>query len=324
MNVRNRVSVLMGGLFALTCTSLVHANEYEGSRFSDVWDAAQENPYSILPEEKVSVASFFDFMVDKLEQASIRTIDDRSDVLPYFKKLLHPNAICFAGTWNITESNPYSGYFKQNSKGLIIFRASAALSPIHRGEKRAFGIAGKIFPTQDPADNNLLKTANFFVIDNLAGTYTPSFLDSAMSNDITNVALGADNLGQLGILAAAVKAFGAADQALGTVLTVRQLYEISELGEAGNAKIITPQYIKIQGQKGPRAGLSDFRDDLRLAENGGKIRFDISVSPNGTLGKEKVWTKIGYIEATADSLAEGCDHRVHFHHPGWRSDLRAR
>lgn len=310
----------------LFLTMIPHANaaEYQGSTFRDVWTAASENPYEALPETKVTLGSFYHFLKDKLQQSSERTLSNHSDVLPYFNKLLHPNGICLSGTWNITEQTPYSGYFKQNSKGLIIVRASAALSEIQRGEKRAFGIAGKIFPTENPDQQEPTKTANFFVIDNLGGTYTPNFLDTELTNDITNIDFKAANIGQTGILAAAVKAFAFADRATGRVLTVRQLYEISNLGENPGARIVTPQYIKLQGQLGPRSEYSDFRDDLRLDSNGGVIRFDISVAADGALGKSKDWTKIGYIELTQDSLAEGCDHRVHFHHPEWKSNLNSK
>ncbi|MBC7531073.1 MAG: hypothetical protein H7318_05795 [Oligoflexus sp.] len=321
--MRSNVTKLAGAFLALLPLSpMAFAAEYQGSRFQDVWQAAQENPYSFLPEEKVTLGSFYHFLSDKLQKASERTLSNHEDVLPYFRKLLHPNAICLAGSWNITEATPYSGYFKQDSKGLIILRASAALSEIHAGEKRAFGIAGKIFPTVNPSDAASLKTANFFVIDNLGGTYAESFLDSPMTNDITNVAFGPEAITKIPLLAAAVKAFGFAEKMIGNVLTVRQLYEIGELGEAPGTEISVPRYIKIQGQEGARSGLSDFRDDLRLENNNGALRFDISVAADGQLGKEKPWTKIGFIELTADSLAEGCDHRVHFHHPVWRPEFK--
>lgn len=315
---------LLTPAFVPLAPATAFAEEYRGSRFSDVWDAAKENPYATLPEEKVTLGSFYHFLTDKLQQSSERTLSSHEDVIPYFQKLLHPNAICLAGTWNITEENPYTGYFRRDSKGLIILRASAALSQIHRGEKRAFGIAGKIFPTDNADHMERLKTANFFVIDNLGGTYTPNFLDSALTNDITNIAFGVENIGQTGILAAALKAFGFAEKVVGKVLTVRQLYEIAQLGETAGSATNTPKYIKIQGQPGPRTEFSDFRDDLRIENNGGALRFDISVSADGSLGKEKSWAKIGYIELTEDALAEGCDHRVHFHHPEWHNDLNSK
>jgi hypothetical protein len=314
--------LIIASLFVLALRPGAAYANYEGSQFADVWAAASENPYDALPEEKVTLRSFYSFLTDKLQQSSERTLSDRSDVLPYFRKLLHPNGICLAGSWNITESNPYSGYFRKGSKGLIILRASAALSEIYRGEKRAFGIAGKIFPTQNPNHVSPLKTANFFVIDNLGGTYEPNFLDSPMTNDITNIDAGLEGISKAGILAAAVKAFGFAERVSGKILTVRQLHEISELGEKGISPIITPQWIKIQGEAGPRTEFADFRDDLRIESNGGAYRFDISVSSEGRLAGEKSWHKIGFIEVQADAISEGCDHRIHFHHPVWRNDLR--
>ena len=310
------------GLLAISSGSRAMAQSYPGSLYSDVWAVAQDKPYEVLPETKVTVGSFFEFAKDKLMEASERTVQTQDDVLPYFKKLVHPNGICLSGTWNITEQNPYSGYFKQDSKGLIILRGSAALSPIHRGEKRSFGLAGKIFPTLDPKHKNRLATANFFTIDNLGGTYTPNFMDTILTNDITSVDFGFANLGQTGILAAAAKAFSLADRTLGSLPTVRQLYEISELGESDRMAIRTPKYLKIQGQTGVRTENRDFRDDLRVEANGGVLRFDISVADDGIPGTKKNWTKIGYVEVNESSTAEGCDHRIHFHHPRWRSDLR--
>ncbi len=316
-------TMALSAAFGLSCvSSSAFADTYEGSTFSDVWQAAGENPYSVLPEEKVSLSSFYSFLTDKLQRASERTVSDRSDVLPTFKKLLHPNGICLAGTWNITEATPYTGYFKQDSKGVIILRASAALSQIHRGEKRAFGIAGKFFGTEDPSHTQPLKTANFFVIDNLGGTYAENFLDTALTNDITYIDYTLENVAQTGILAAAFKAFNLGEKVLGNIVTVRQLYEISELGEAPGADIHTPHYMKIQGQAGQRNLNNDFRDDLRVGNNGGSYRFDVSVAADGIIGTPKKWQKIGFIEITADSLAEGCDHRVHFHHTNWRNDLK--
>lgn len=166
------------------------------------------------------------------------------------------------------------------------------------------------------------KPLTFFVIDNLGGTYEPNFLDSPMTNDITNIDTGPEVLSKSGILAAAVKAFGFAERVSGKILTVRQLHEISELGERDLSRVITPRWIKIEGQPGFRSSYSDFRDDLRVESNGGEYRFDISVSSEGGLGQVKNWQRIGFIEIQADAAAEGCDHRVHFHHPNWRNDLR--
>src|SRR5205807_8505365 len=59
---------------------------------------------------------------------------------------------CFAGNWEITQDSPYSGFFRKGSQALMIGRLSAASPVTSRGEKRAFGFAGKIFPTTDAED----------------------------------------------------------------------------------------------------------------------------------------------------------------------------
>jgi len=295
---------------------------YEGSRYQDVWSVVEESPYEVLPQEKVTLKSFYTGLTDNLQKASERTLNTGDDILPPFRKLLHPNGVCMAGTWNITEETPYSGYFRQGSQGLIILRGSSALTAVKRGEKRSFGIAGKIFPTLDPQGEDPVKTANFFVIDNLGGTYAPSFFDTAMTNDITAVNFGPENLGQTGILAAAVKAFGFAEPMLKKLLTVRQLYPISELGEPSDATVITPQWLKIEGRKGFRSLEEDFRAEVLDTQLNEEIVFDISVASAGLLGLEKPWKKIGFIRIDQAIASDGCDHRLHFAHPKWRNDLK--
>ena len=70
---------------SLTATANANAAEYNGSLFSDVWATAQENPYSVLPEDKVTFGSFYHFLTDKLQKSSERTLSNQEDVLPYFQ-----------------------------------------------------------------------------------------------------------------------------------------------------------------------------------------------------------------------------------------------
>ncbi len=87
------------------------------------------------------------------------------------------------GTWNITTATPWTGYFSQGSKGLLIARGSPATGLAKRGEYRPFGLAGKIFPTLDPDAS--VKTANFILTD---VTQVPlnHFVDSKFDNDLIN------------------------------------------------------------------------------------------------------------------------------------------
>ncbi len=322
MKKRVILSVLSSFGLAALALSANQEEPYLGSRFEDVWSTTQKGAYETLPLYKVTTASFFQAFQDKLQQAASRTLSNKSDVLPPFRKLLHTNGVCLKGTWNITEPNSFSGYFQEGTQGLIIARASAALSEVKSGQKRALGLAGKIYPTTDETDTRLLKTANFFVIDSLAGTYNPHFRDAAMSNDISDLNIALDNAPNLIVAAAAGRALQAAEKAAGGKdAFVRQLYPISELGEADPTQAVTPKWIQIQGRPGPKAVISDFRDELNIDNNRGSLIFDISVSSDGEKGQAKPFQKIGYIEFTESVASEGCDKELHFTHPKWREDL---
>jgi hypothetical protein len=302
-------------LFSRAAPAAPAASAYAGSSFDQVWNQVASDPYADLPQVEVSLAHFYGFLVDHLLESSKRTIADKRDLLPYFDKVLHPNGICFAGEWVITEANPYSGYFKQGSRGLIVARASAALSETKHGELRAWGFAGKIFPTEDPA--KVVKTANFFTIENLGGTLH-DFLDAENTNDIINVAATPVLVKNAGVAAAVTTDFNLADPQLDpTLIAVRQLYPISELGESDPAKVKTPRWMRIMGSpETPRVVADDFRDELRVGNFlPGTLRFDIAVSDVGSRLGPRVWTTIGYIELDEDALTASCDHRLHFSHP---------
>ena len=294
------------------------AQAYEGSSFDQVWDQVASDPYPALPHYTVTLGSFYGFLVDHLLAASRRTLADHRDLLPYFQKLLHPNGICLAGEWVITEDNPYSGYFRRGSRGLIVARASTALTETERGDLRAFGFAGKIFPTLDPA--RVVKTANFFTIENLGGTRRDYFLDAENTNDILGVAATINVARYSGVGAAVITDFNLADPQLDpTLIAVRQLYPISELGETDPDAVRTPTWMMITGApEVPRVLADDFRDELRLANYPGGLRFDIYVSDVGTRSGPKAWQRIGHIQVSADAVSASCDHRLHFSHPRFK------
>jgi hypothetical protein len=305
-------------LALVSSLSAVPALAYEGSRFDDVWNQVQSDPYTSMPHQNVTVWSFFGFFKNHLLDSARRTLNDRSDVLPQFNKLVHPNGVCLAGTWNITESGPYTGYFRKGAQGLFIGRASTALSRTTRGDHRAFGFAGKIFPTLEGQEQ--VPTANFFVIENLGGTMTPRYLDAQQQNDLINVAINSSTAASAPIAVAASQAFQAADQALDPTQPLeRQLYNIAELGEADPSKARAPRWIMITGsQDTDRVERDEFRDEVRLANYPRGLKFDIYVSDSGNRWA-KQWTRLGHIQVTDDALTNSCDHRLHFSHPKFRN-----
>ncbi len=64
------------------------------------------------------------------------------------------------GHANFGEQNPYSGFFKQGSVGLVIARFSAGGTPLTRASIRSIGVAAKLYPTTDEHHAAPLKPAN--------------------------------------------------------------------------------------------------------------------------------------------------------------------
>lgn len=284
---------------------------YQGSQFQEVWKVIASDPYEKLPHHQVTVGSFFSGTKNLLLENSRRTLSRQDDILPPFKKLVHPNGICLRGIWSIDRQNRYSGYFKQGSQALIIVRASIALSYADSGQYRAFGFAAKIFPTIDLLDPRPLKTANFFAIDDLAGTRAAHYTDVEMTNmpRISLFRLHSVALAPVGI--AAGTAFRLAD----IMPRIRQLYEISEMEE--DSSVVTPKWIKISAAKGTiPINEKDFRIEiLEQIKTYGKLTFNIAVASSQNILGKKDWQDIGHIDLWEAVASESCDHRLHFHHP---------
>ncbi len=289
-------------------------NTYKQHSFQDVWREVTSDPLSTLPQNTVTFGKLFTFTKNIIFNDAKRTLVDRRDIIEPFDKLAHPNGVCLKGIWEIHKVNPYSGYFKKHSKALIIARASTALSKTKRGDIRAFGFVGKLFPTTNVKKSNKEHTANFFAIDDLGGTDALHYTDVMMTNEPSVTTTSAVLKNILYALKIA-KAFASADSHSG----IRQLYEISELGEKDKDNIITPKWIKISARSGQSVDEEDFRDEFVLGK-GKKILFDIAVASKEREGK-KEWQTIGTITFDASVVSDTCDHRLHFHHPVWRDDL---
>jgi len=283
--------------------------------FQDVWHEVTSDPLSTLPQNTVTFGKLFTFSKNIILSDAKRTLADHRDIIEPFDKLAHPNGVCLKGVWHIDKANPYSGYFKQHSKALIIARASTALSKTKRGDIRAFGFAGKLFPTTNVKTSNKEHTANFFAIDDLGGTNALHYTDVIMTNEPSVTTTSAVLKNILYALKIA-KAFASTDSHSG----IRQLYEISELGEKDKSNIITPKWIKISARSRQSVDVKDFREEFVL-DKGKKIVFDIAVAST-EIGKKKEWQTIGSITFDASVVSDTCDHRLHFHHPVWRDDLR--
>lgn len=291
------------------------AESTEGASFEEVWDTVASDPYD-KPYEKVSVTKFFRWGVNRLFDSAQRTLNNDAELLPRFDKLLHANGICLKGEWIIDQDSRYTGYFAKGARGLFIGRASVALSETERGNYRAFGLAGKIFPTRNAKQP--VKTANFFVIDDLGGTLTESFLDAPMINE-PPVGVNRSTVLAAPIAAAAAANFSRADKNPG----LRQVYPISELTLDDPTTAVTPRWLRVQGVAGTaRLDEADFRDELDISRfPGEQVELEIAVAAPLGRSRDKQWETIGRIILDESVISDSCDHRLHFAHPKFRDDL---
>lgn len=288
-------------------------DETKTNRFKTVWEQIKSDPVDKLPHVKVSYRKLVAHNKNNILSDAKRTLNSHADILPHFEKLAHPNGVCFKGAWSITASNKYSGYFKKGSKALIIVRASSALSNTKSGQLRSFGFAGKIFPTMDPLKINKENTANFFLIDNLGGTRAKHYTDVTLSNS-PPASITSEVVKNLLYAVKLARTFSQSDKNP----KERQVYEISEMGVKDKGSVITPRWMKVKALPGQTVDKSDFRNELSLNNN--NLVFRVSVASNVVNGK-KDWQDIGLITLDRSVISNSCDHRLHFHHPKWRSDL---
>jgi hypothetical protein len=292
-------------------------SSYQGSTFNEVRKQVFSDPYKVLPQQKVTFRSFFQRFRNVLLKAAVRSLDDPSDIIPYHRKLVHPNGIALFGTWNITEKTPYTGYFSQGSQALIVVRCSTALSATKRGHYRGFGFVGKLFPTTDPTER--VKTADFFAIDVFAGTKAAHFTDVELTNDVPT-GFNIDALLNFFAGVASVLTFRRADGNN----NFRELYPIAELGLPEGAKSVTPIWIMIRAWPGSgKADKADFRDELRV-ENypNNTLRFEIWVADKVLPSGKRDVKQIGYIDLTESVASDSADHRLAFQHPRLRNDIK--
>ena len=226
---------------------------YRGSRFSEVRDAVFANPYQRVwgaageppwPAYRVRLSSVLRGAVRSglpyfFRQAVMRAVDFGADLRwgpddKGFRRLLHPNGICLTGLWEITEETPYSGYFRKDSQAVLIGRYSTCCNATRRGRERSLSLVGTLFPTTDPNHSEPLHTANFITQADIGGERTDYVNDAELRNAPNTTAwrrgLGAPVLLVTGIV------FGQVDKNP----TIRQLYQIAELGKPEGEPTRTP------------------------------------------------------------------------------------
>jgi hypothetical protein len=324
---------------------------YTGSRFREVVDALFANPYQQvwgregeppLPVQDVTIKTVFGGLLSlgkppRFEHASQRSLDSGADLRwgpdrKGFTRLLHPNAVCLVGRWQITEDTPYSGYFGRGSTALVVARYSSGAGGMRRGQIRSMALVGKLFPTVDPDHAAPLRTANFITQEDIGGARTESINAAELRNapDVTVFRRGPAGL--LLIKIAAV--FRRVDQQP----TIRQLYPIAELGKPAGEPTRAPEFMRliVSPEHPVIAGADlDVRDEVmaQIFDRGDPVpkrtlTFAIDVTDEGhTSGSPfrvrrtfRNWRRIGMLVFDNAIVSYNGDAVIHFTHPTWRQD----
>ena len=324
---------------------------YAGSRFSDVREALFANPYQRtwgaageppLPVHPVTLMSLLYGVLPggppyAFRQATARAVDSAADLRcgpdrRGFRRLVHPNGVCLTGLWQITDDTDYSGYFRNGSRALIVGRYSTCCRETRRGHLRSLSMVGKLFPTTDPNHVTPLRTASFMTQQDIGGDHTDYINDVELLNAPNTTAvrrgLGMPLLMVVGVV------FSVVDKKP----SIRQLYQIAELGKPQGEPTRAPTFMRLTVAPGqPRiegAGL-DFRDEImaQIYDRGDArpkrtLTFNIEVTDDGeTHGpffRERRtlrnWRRIGTITFDRAVVSYNGDFVIHFHHPTWRDD----
>jgi hypothetical protein len=326
---------------------------YTGSRFSEVRAANFANPYAPkwgvpeappLPRHSVTLRRALSGVLPfgepwRFLQAARRAVDAHADLRwgidgKGFRRILHPNAVCLTGTWEIDEApagTAYTGHFKAGSRALLIARYSTCCTETRRGHNRSQSLVGKLYPTLDAEHREPLRTASFFTQEDLGGTAATHINDVELRNapDTTPLRRGAGLL--TFILTGFV--FILSDKEPDN----RQLYEIAELGKPDSEKTRAPEFMRLTvDSTQPRVDGADldFRDEIlgQIYDRGAgeprrTLTFRIEVSDEGR--KEGVfvqrriitnWKRIGRLVFREAVASYNGDFVIHFHHPHWRND----
>src|SRR5713101_7192681 len=249
---------------------------YSGSRFREVREAVFGEPYpgifdgnGRMPTNDVNLKSVLSGLLPfgrnyKFRQAVARSVDSHADLRwgpdkRGFRRLLHPNGICLSGRWQITEPNPYSGYFQQGSQALVVGRYSTCCTETRRGHSRSLSMVGKLFPTTDPDPPVPMQTANFITQQDIGGDYTRYINDVELCTAPNTT--GWRRGGAIGVFLVTGAVFTVVDREP----TIRQLYEVAELGKPRDEPTRAPRFMRLLVDRDqPRIegdGL-DFRDEI--------------------------------------------------------------
>ncbi len=322
---------------------------YAGSRFAEVRDAVFGEPYpgiwdadGRMPMYQVTLLRLLRGALSMgrrytFQQAVARAVDSHADLRwgpdgTGFRRLLHPNGVCLTGLWEITEPTSYSGYFAGGSRALVVGRYSTCCTETRRGHSRSLALVGKLFPTADPEHATPLRTGSFITQQDLGGDNSRYINDVELTNAPNTTAW------RRGSGASAFAVTGAVFSSVDREPSIRQLYDVAELGKPAGEPTRAPAFMRLlvePSQPRIEGERLDFRDEImrQIFDRGDRvpkrrITFVIEVTDDGqTFGLPvfqrrtfQNWRRIGRLVFDNAVASYNGDFVLHFQHPTWRDD----
>ncbi|GFD79475.1 hypothetical protein KUL118_23370 [Tenacibaculum sp. KUL118] len=316
------------GLIALPFLSYGSDNDYSAVRdyYQSIKQAVFSDPYPSLPQYKVSRKHFDRDGENLLLKHAKRTLSSTTDFIELEggQKLLQANGICFAGNWRIGKNSSYTGFYSKGTNVPVIVRASVSLSGTKQNDKRAFGMAIKLFAESKSKDATKPQTYNLFVMHSLGGTQTKHVLSLPMTNE--------PSLGELPPFSQLLTAYrlendlGTADKLFSQEKANARFRPVSHIAHIPQSDLTTdtplslngPHWLKLVASTDTTlVDKSDFRDELAVAHYPNhRIQWDIYAAPNNAQGIESAkWQHLGAMTVNESVTSLTCDTRLHFAHP---------
>jgi len=324
---------------------------YRGSRYADVEAAVFANPYQRvwgaageppLPVHEVTLWNMLRGILPggrpyAFRQATQRAVDSHADLRwgpdrQGYRRLLHPNAVCLTGRWRITEDTGCTGYWRKGSEALIIGRYSTCCTETRRGHTRSLSLVGKLYPTADPNHAAPLRTASFITQEDIGGDWSDYINDAELRNAPNTTVL------RRGLGLPIILITGLVFQIVDRKPSIRQLYEIAELGKPPDEPTRAPLYMRLLvAPEQPRipGDALDFRDEVmaQIYDRGDPapkrtLVFNIEITDEGETHGPAVherrtfanWRRVGTITFDKAVASYNGDFVFHVHHPTWRDD----
>ncbi|MGR8947730.1 MAG: hypothetical protein ACU84Q_06755 [Gammaproteobacteria bacterium] len=290
------------------------APDFEAVRQMVFSDPAAELPHYEVSKEKFGPSE--DGASNQLLKDAQRTLENSADFVTFGheQKLFQPNGICFSGRWHIDKASKFTGLFSHGTDVPAIVRISVMLSGTTRADKRAVGMAIKLFaPGQ-------AQTANILVMESMGGRHLQHISDAVLDNHPT---LGSiPGIADLKLLLRIRKDLNRAlthTGSSGVKIRYLPLQHVAATNIEQGRELLAPYWIRLHVAAGtPKIDADDFREELTLHHYpNGVLSYVISVAPDNGGSKRKAdWKEIGKLELTDSVISKACDTRLHFKHHG--------